>query len=122
MYRPVKNPAFPALPVISTPYCCNVDAIKRTVPARILGIRVFINFDLSNFSLSKISITGIRDIVPKRNHIPLKVNAPTYSAPTLCATKAKPQIIAVKKSKIVDLIFVFIICITTNYKPRKTVA
>ena len=53
-------------------------------------------------------ITGINDNAPNKKRTPLNVNAPTNSAPTLCATKAKPQIIAVRKRRMVDLIFVFI--------------
>ena len=86
----------------------NVDAIKRTTPARSPGKTLFFITFKSIFSLSNNNITGISEQAPNINLTPLNVKAPTNSAPTRCATKAKPHIIAVKKSNIVDLNFVFI--------------
>ena len=49
-------------------------------------------------SRSKKATQGIRKTAPINERRPLKVNAPTWSAPTLCATKASPQIRAQKNS------------------------
>lgn len=44
----------------------------------------------------KIKITGTRTAAPIRERTPLKVKGPTYSMPTLWATKAIPQIVAAR--------------------------
>lgn len=59
--------------------------------------------------LSKYKINGIRDRLPRANRIPLKVKAPIYSEPTLCATNANPHIAEVSsKSKLARYLLVLI--------------
>ena len=44
----------------------------------------------------RIKSTGTRTAAPIRERTPLKVKGPTYSMPTLWATKAIPQIVAAR--------------------------
>ena len=92
------------------PFCWRNEARKRIVPPTQAVQIVFISFFLSFPSFSNIRKTGIKEIAPSRNLVPLKVNEPRLlSAATLCATKANPHIIAVINSIIVDFAEVFII-------------
>jgi hypothetical protein len=56
------------------------------------------------FFLPKYIMSGINEILPNANLIPLKVNAPTYCMPTLWATNARPHMAAVSRSSILDFI------------------
>ena len=84
------------------------NSINKTIFKFLGFFNILLFIILSTFSLSNSKITGISEQAPNINLTPLKVKAPTNSAPTLCATNAKPQIIAVKNNNIVDLSFVFI--------------
>ena len=105
MYIAVINPDLPT-DVYIIPYCCKLLAIQRVIPVRIppnikvlfvllflflLSIDSFISF----FSLLSIKkIRGNKTIHPTKFLVAVKVNGPTYSIPTLCATNAVPHIVA----------------------------
>ena len=52
--------------------------------------------------LLKYKISGIKEQLPNANLIPLNVKAPTYFAPTLCATNANPHMAAANKRSKLD--------------------
>lgn len=103
------------------PSCWKFDAIHNAVPQisppskrvrRSLTSLAWMDF------LSRIHINGKRTIAPINERIALKVNVPRCSNPTLCATKAVPQIAAVTRSRNIPrtefsffILFVFLLCL-----------
>ena len=65
--------------------------------------------------LSSNLITGSNTTLPTRLRIQLKENGPSACPPLLCATKAVPQINAVRTNRSEFLICLLFICIPSSY-------
>ena len=105
-----EKPAFPTV-VYLMPNCWKLLAAKSAMPqaippiqrSRVLyGEDVVVDVEGSaaaeavSLERFKRKITGTRTAAPIRERTPLKVKGPTYSMPTLWATKAIPQMVAAR--------------------------
>ncbi len=104
IYKAVIKPAFPTFVSVEykeIPICCKLLPAQRAIPHKIppahnsFFFSIFFLGLVSGFILCNKKIQGINTIPPNKFRTALNVNGCTYSIPTLCATKAIPQINAV---------------------------
>ena len=95
-YKPVMNPAFPAV-VCTSPICCRFAETNKTRPASPMAIhRWREGVDWIGVVVLRRSrtYTGTKTRPPRVNRRPLNVNGPTNSIPARWATNANPQMTA----------------------------
>ena len=106
-YRAVRKPAF-AVVVVAMPICWAAEAMNRKNPQRsppVISVRRSPLPAEGRSVFRRITATRGRRATPASQlRLARKVKAPTLSAPTLWATNAAPQIMAVRSRRRVLMI------------------
>ena len=100
-YSAVMNPALPTV-VLETPICCKLAATHRASPhSSPPRSSIFLSCGAMGSFLFRFrtAMTGTSAALPSKLRTAVNVNGPTRSMATLCATKAKPQIMAASSSR-----------------------